>query len=149
MKRMPPRRRQLDEQRIHRVSLSRHVVLELHVCAGDRARLVPCVRRRPACATWCLTANSQCSGLRPCEVEEVVADLAAQVAIDRDQSLGVLGEQLAIDARLVVEARAIRLGAEDQQVLPPDVVHREQDEVEAALATACIGAIGGAACRAE
>ena len=46
-----------------------------------------------------------------------------------DQALGVLGEVLAVDARLVVVAVEVRVGDEPAQVLVAGPVPREQDQV--------------------
>ena len=72
------------------------------------------------------------------KVQQVFADFAAQVPIDRNQPLAVFAEQLPVNSRLVVEPREVRLAAQQQQVLPPLVVHREQHEVIPALAPAAV-----------
>ncbi len=72
----------------------------------------------------------QAAGLLPVVHLERLRDLAAEAGREADQALGVAGQQLAVDARLVVVALEVGVGEEPVQVAVPDEVLREQDEVE-------------------
>ncbi len=67
-------------------------------------------------------------------IQKVLADLRTKVPVDRDQPRAVLLKKFAIDPRLVVEPRQVRLGAQHQQVLPPLVVLAQEHQVVPALA---------------
>ena len=57
-------------------------------------------------------------------------DLAAEARGEPDEALAVLGEVLAVDARLVVVAVDVGVGDEPAQVLVAGHVLREEDQVE-------------------
>ena len=61
---------------------------------------------------------------------ERLGDLAAEAGGHPDQPLAVLGEVLAVDARLVVVAVDVGVGDQPAQVLVAGHVGREQDQVE-------------------
>ena len=86
-------------------------------------------------------------------VQTVLADevghLAAQAAGEGDEALMVLGQQVLVHARLVVEAFQVRLAGELEQVLVAGPVRRQQDQVKVlvmgklALAFPVEAALGG------
>ena len=57
-------------------------------------------------------------------------DLALQARAHADDALVVFGEELAVDARLVVEPGHVRFGIELAEVVVADVVLRQEDQVE-------------------
>ena len=57
-------------------------------------------------------------------------DLALQARAHADDALVVLREELAVDARLVVEPGHVRFGIELAEVVVADVVLRQQDQME-------------------
>ena len=61
---------------------------------------------------------------------ERLGDLAAEARRQPDQALAVLGQVLAVDARLVVVAVDVGVGDEPAQVPVADEVLGEQDQVE-------------------
>ena len=107
-------RRQLDQVLVDRV-LVRDVVLQLH----EEARRAECLRVPERALLGLVPVLPVPAAL---EGQQMLADLAAEVTVDRDQPFGVLGQQLPIDPRLEVEPGQIRLGAEIQQVVPARVV---------------------------
>jgi hypothetical protein len=116
--------RKPDEVLVDRV-LFRHMVLEF----DEEAGLIS--------AKCCGVPGCALDGRGPVLVvaaalvrQQVLADLAAEVAVDRDQALAVRREDLAVDPRLVVEALQKRGGAQVQEVVPACVVLRQQHEVK-------------------
>ncbi|MEM1164959.1 MAG: hypothetical protein AAGI30_01565 [Planctomycetota bacterium] len=129
--------RETNQVRVDR-SLLGDVVLQLHVKAAERASILERDGREHP-----VVPLSNLDRMRPVirvvsavVVLEVVGELGAQVAIDRNETLRVSLEQVTVDAGLVVEAGEVGLGGEDHEVLPPSGVHGEQHEVEAAIGDA-------------
>ena len=129
--RQPGPPRDLDQPGAHRVLLGDAVVLELEevvVGAEDLGVLA-------------------CDRLRRVDVaaHDRLGQLAAEARGEADQSLGVLGEQLPVDARLVVVALEVRRADQLDEVAIAGVVARQQDQmvrvaVRAPLAIVCASA---------
>ena len=113
--RQPGAPRNLDQPGAHALLLRDAVVLELEkvvvgpedlrVLAGDRLGAVEVA------------------------AQESLGQLAPEAGGETDESLGVLGEQLAVDARLVVVALEVRCAHQLDEVAIAGVVARQQDEV--------------------
>ena len=71
-----------------------------------------------------------CAGEVPVPRLQRLGDLAAEAGAEADEALAVLGEVLAVDARLVVEAVDVGVGEQPAQVAIADEVGRQQDHVE-------------------
>jgi hypothetical protein len=67
------------------------------------------------------------------ELAQVVGDRGSEVAVDGDQPLVPLGERPLVHARLEVEALAVGVAGELEQVVPAGLVLGEQHQVEAAV----------------
>src|SRR5205085_7962018 len=67
-------------------------------------------------------------------------DLAVETAGEHDEAVGMLREQLAVHARLVVEALEVRLGHELDQVLVPGVIPDQDGQMVGAFVAAVLGA---------
>ena len=74
-------------------------------------------------------------------VQEVVRDRAAQVPVDRNQTLGPFAQRGLVHPRPVVEAVDKRIAAELDEVLPSGVVLGEQNEVVTAVGDAAAGSL--------
>ena len=72
----------------------------------------------------------QAAGRLPVVDLERLRDLAAEAGGEADEALGVAGEELAVDARLVVVAVEVGVGEEPAQVPVADEVLGQEDEVE-------------------
>ena len=72
----------------------------------------------------------QAAGRLPVVDLERLRDLAAEAGGEADEALGVAGEVLAVDPRLVVVAVEVGVGEEPAEVPVADEVLRQQDEVE-------------------
>ncbi len=74
--------------------------------------------------------------LAPLEREQMIPDLAPQVPVDRDEPRRVLRQKLPIDPRLEVEAREVRLRAQQHQIPPPLITLGQQHQVIPAVGRA-------------
>ena len=107
--------RDLDQAGAHRLLLGDAVVLQLEEVAVGSEDLGMLARHR--------------LGGRHVAAEDRLGQLATEARGEADQALGVLGEQLAVDARLVVVALEMRCADQLDEVAIADVVARQQDEV--------------------
>ena len=104
----------------HEVAVDLLLLLEPFGCISRKK--FPCrrCRRTPA------PTSSAASGAA---LLERLRDLAAQAGRQADQPLGVLAQERLVDARVVVEALEVPHRVQVREVLPADLVLREQDEV--------------------
>ena len=114
--RQPGLRRQAQELLVEARLLGDAVVLELEeeVALPEDVAVLP----------------RQAPGLLPVVHLQRLGDLATQAGGEAHEALGVAGQVLAVDARLVVVALEVGVGQQAGQVPIPHEVLREQDEVE-------------------